>query len=125
MAGVAEELATLAVLAADDQAGRAAEGGFDLGRAGEIRRAVDPASRRGEGEPRIEPSEAAHGADDTGSNRNDRPEGVIEVRHRGDWNEQQAADHEADQVAGPDVNDQGDEPQEGSHASDSNTRRPR
>ena len=45
LAGVAEKLATLAIFAADDQAGRAAEGAFDLVRAGEMRRAVDAAAR--------------------------------------------------------------------------------
>ncbi len=86
LAGVAEELATLAIFTPNDQSGRAAEGAFDLVRAGEMRRAVDAASGGGEGEFFIEPSKAADSANDAGGDSDDRFKRLLDVRHGEDRN---------------------------------------
>ncbi|MBK8696992.1 MAG: hypothetical protein IPN17_33220 [Deltaproteobacteria bacterium] len=55
----------------------------------------------------------AHGAEcpeEAGGDAQAGLESVADVRHGGDGDQQQAADHGADQIAGGDVDDEGDEP---------------
>ena len=126
LASVAEELATLAVLTADDQARAAAERVFDLRRAGEVRRAVDAAAdlKLAKLGPPI--AYGAEYAEEAGGDAQARLKAMADVCDGRDGDQDQAADQGADQIASADVDQQGDEPQDSALiASDSNTRRPR